>query len=172
MGFHTTLKTAFRHRAVLLLGGNLGDPLSIFASAENFIERNSGSIVARSSVYLSEPWGNTDEPGCMNQALLLATPLPPGLLLQRMLDIEKALGRTRKERWGPRIIDIDLLCYGNRVCRSEFLTLPHPALPERRFALLPMSKVAANWRHPVLGKTTLQLLQACTDPLQVWKMKE
>ncbi len=88
-----------------------------------------------------------------------------------MLDTEKALGRIRKERWGPRIIDIDLLCYGNKVCQSEFLTLPHPALPERRFALLPMSKVAANWRHPVLGKTSLQLLHACKDPLRVWKMK-
>lgn len=171
MGFRTTLKHSFRHRAVLLLGGNLGDSLNIFVSAENLLERNSGSIIARSPVYLSEPWGNTNQPVFMNQALLLATPLPPVFLLQRMLDIEKALGRIRKERWGPRIIDIDLLCYGNKVYQSEFLTLPHPALPERRFALLPMSKVAANWRHPVLGETSLQLLHACKDPLRVWKMK-
>ncbi|MFN9113435.1 MAG: 2-amino-4-hydroxy-6-hydroxymethyldihydropteridine diphosphokinase [Bacteroidota bacterium] len=171
MGFHTTLKSAFRQRAVLLLGGNLGDPLSFFASAEKLLERNSGNIIARSPVYLSEPWGNAEQPVFMNQALLLVTPLPPALLLQRLLDIEKALGRIRKERWGPRIIDIDLLCYGNKVCKSEFLSLPHPALPERRFALLPMSKVAAHWRHPVLGKTTLQLLHGCTDPLKVWKMK-
>lgn len=156
---------------MLLLGGNLGNPVSIFASAENLIQQNSGSIIASSPVYLSEPWGKTDQPVFLNQALLLATPLPPGLLLQRMLEIEKALGRIRKERWGPRIIDIDLLCYGNKIYKTDFLTLPHPSLPERRFALLPMSQVAPDWRHPELGRTTLQLLHACTDPLKVWKMK-
>lgn len=135
------------------------------------MERKAGKILARSPVYLSEPWGNMEQPLFMNQALLLATPLPPMLLLQRMLDIEKALGRIRKERWSPRVIDIDLLSCGNRVYDSEFLMLPHPFLPERRFALLPMSKVAPDWRHPLLGKTTLQLLEACNDPLKVWKMK-
>lgn len=155
----------------MLLGGNQGNPLRYFNAAGKLIESKAGAIIARSAVFYSEPWGNTDQPVFMNQALLLATPLPPFRLLQRLLDTEKALGRIRKERWGPRIIDIDLLCYGNKVYKTDFLTLPHPSLPERRFALLPMSQVAPDWRHPELGRTTLQLLHACTDPLKVWKIK-
>ena len=171
MGFQPALKPAFRHKAVLLLGGNLGDPVANIAAAEKLLQTCAGIILARSPLYYSEPWGNTAQAVFVNRALLLATPLPPEQLLMRMLETERRLGRMRRERWGPRTIDIDLLCYGRQRRNSATLTLPHPSLQERRFALLPMSKVAPTWRHPVLGVTTLQMLEACTDPLRVWKRR-
>ncbi len=171
MGFQSKLKKHFRNRAVLLLGANLGDPLRSIREAEQQLEKHAGLIVLRSPLYRSEPWGNGEQPVFMNRALLLATPLPPEFLLKRMLEVERTLGRIRRERWGPRTIDIDMLCYGNRVYKTESLTLPHPSLSERRFALLPMSKVAPDWRHPEFGKTTLQLLDACPDPLKVWGIR-
>ena len=169
MGFHAALKTAFRHKAVLLLGGNLGDPAALIVEAENLLAQHAGHILARSPFYNSEPWGNAEQAVFVNRALLLATPLPPEMLLMRLLETERRLGRIRKERWGPRTIDIDLLCHGQLIRNSTRLKLPHPSLPERRFALLPMSKVAAGWRHPVLGMNVLEMLEACTDPLRVWE---
>ena len=170
MGLQQSLRPDFRHKAVLLLGANLGNPALSILKAEQLLEKTAGHILRKSPFYHSEPWGKTDQAPFVNRALLLATPLPPETLLRRLLDAERSLGRVRKERWGPRTIDIDILTYGNLRYNSASLSLPHPALPERRFALLPMSSVAPHWRHPVSGKNTLELLQTCPDPLKVWEI--
>lgn len=165
------MKPVFRHKAVLLLGANLGNPVTRIREAEKLLGRCAGKVLAASPFYHSEPWGKTDQAPFINRALLLATPLPPEMLLARLLATERRLGRVRMERWGPRTIDIDLLCYDQLSYTSQTLVLPHPSLPERRFALLPMSKIAARWQHPRLHMTTLEMLENCSDPLRVWEMR-
>ena len=121
-----------------------------------------GSIVARSSLYRTEPVGNTDQPPFVNAAVTLATDLDAETLLDRLLAIERRYGRDRANGTpnGPRTLDLDLLLLGDRVVNSPRLTLPHPALAERRFVLAPLCEIAPNTRHPVLGKTMAELLAA------------
>jgi 2-amino-4-hydroxy-6-hydroxymethyldihydropteridine diphosphokinase len=87
--------------------------------------------------------------------------------MRRLLTIERAMGRVRVEKWGPRIIDIDILFYGQQVISSASLTVPHPGIPDRKFTLLPLSQIDPDLMHPVLKKTVVTLLRECRDPLSV-----
>jgi 2-amino-4-hydroxy-6-hydroxymethyldihydropteridine diphosphokinase len=91
--------------------------------------------------------------------------------LEKILRIETAMGRIRKEKWGPRVIDIDLLFYGNEVINSPALQLPHPGIPARKFTLLPLSEIAPDLRHPLSNKSIATLLTECPDPLRVEKVQ-
>lgn len=126
-----------------------------------------GKIAAESSLYETAPWGNTEQPPFLNQAIALDTDLDPHLLLSTLLAIEKSLGRVRTTQWAPRPIDIDILLYGDVVIHEPELTVPHPALPERRFALTPLNEIASGLSHPVLQKTIGELLAECKDTLDV-----
>lgn len=148
----------------LLLGSNLGDRLQILKSAEILIAERIGIIQSASSVYETAPWGVLDQPAFLNQILIVETGLMPEEVLRVVLEIEHELGRVRYERWGARVIDIDMLYYQDIVMDSARLTLPHPRLHERRFTLVPLNEIASDFIHPLLLKTTNQLLTECSDP--------
>ncbi len=157
------------YTAYLLMGGNLGDRMGYLQKASEFIEQSCGKIVQNSSVYETEAWGFSDQPSFYNQAIALQTELAPEELMEQLLTIEEYMGRKRILKLGPRIIDLDILLIDELVISSNLLTLPHPALPERRFALLPLAEIAPALMHPVLHKNISQLLAECSDVLDVQK---
>ncbi|MBO9614451.1 MAG: 2-amino-4-hydroxy-6-hydroxymethyldihydropteridine diphosphokinase [Dyadobacter sp.] len=154
----------------LLLGSNLGDRGQVLASAREAIAAQAGSIIRQSAIYETEPWGNTDQPVFLNQVLEISTSLLPEDLLRIILNIEHDLGRVRYERWGARVIDIDILYFGQTVMDSARLTLPHPRIQDRRFVLAPLAEIAAGFVHPLLQKTSAQLLEQCPDTSAVSKI--
>jgi 2-amino-4-hydroxy-6-hydroxymethyldihydropteridine diphosphokinase len=131
------------------------------------IELSAGDIISRSSVYETEAWGNINQPGFYNQAIEVNTKLEPEALLAAIKKIEVETGRKQRENWGPREIDIDILLLGDLVYQSPVLQIPHPFLPQRRFALLPLSEIAGKKYHPILNKTIDALLKDCEDKSEV-----
>lgn len=155
--------------AYLLIGGNLGNKYAYLQEAVKQIRQFCGNIVHYSAIYETAAWGKTDQPAFYNQALAVETQLAPEELMQKLLDIETAMGRIRTEKFGPRIIDLDILLIGDKMITSELLQIPHPALPNRRFALLPLAEIAPGLLHPVFQKTISELLTDCTDESDVQK---
>ncbi len=170
-------KTAFlsfasmkKQLAFLLLGGNLGDRKSNLEKAALLIEKKIGIITAKSALYETKPWGKTDQPDFFNQVVVLETEQNPELILKSALTIEQEMGRVRIEKWGARLIDIDLLYVGHQILNSKNLTLPHPGIAERRFVLEPLAELAPDFIHPALKKSHRQLLAECKDSLTVNKI--
>jgi 2-amino-4-hydroxy-6-hydroxymethyldihydropteridine diphosphokinase len=156
------------HRNIfLLLGSNSGDRAGQLKLANEFVEREMGTIVARSAIYETAPWGKTNQPHFLNQALQIESPLSPGELLLKVQLIESTLGRTRLEKWGERSIDIDIIYFGDKIIRAPDLVIPHPHLAERKFVLVPLAEIRPEFTHPVLQKSNAQLLRMCDDPLTV-----
>ncbi|MFA5245132.1 MAG: 2-amino-4-hydroxy-6-hydroxymethyldihydropteridine diphosphokinase [Pedobacter sp.] len=154
----------------LLLGSNLGDSRQYLADAIFMIGEKIGKVEKLSSLYQTASWGKHDQPDFLNQAVKLSTDLSPQNLLTAILEIEKMLGRHRKEKWGSRTIDIDILLYEDIIIDETDLKIPHPLLPERRFALMPLKEIAPDLIHAVSGKTIKQLLLELTDKLFVKKL--
>lgn len=148
----------------LLTGGNLGQRQKYLAGAKEAIGQQCGIITQASPLYETEAWG-TNAAAYLNQALQLQTTLSPRNLLHRLLSIEESLGRVRTHRYSDRTIDIDILLFGDRIISETGLTIPHPQLQHRRFALQCLVHIAPQIIHPVLGKNIKQLLQECTDTL-------
>ncbi len=155
--------------AYLLTGGNMGDRFNHLQQAAEFIQQNCGKLIVASSIYETEAWGKTDQPSFLNQALQIETALPPNDLMCSLLNIEQKMGRIRTVKMGPRIIDLDILLIDDLVQASELLTIPHPALTMRRFALLPLTEIAPDLMHPIEKKTMSELLRICPDTLNVQK---
>jgi 2-amino-4-hydroxy-6-hydroxymethyldihydropteridine diphosphokinase len=132
------------HRAYIGLGANLGNAA---ANVENAFSAlgDLGSVVARSQLYRAKPWGKVDQPAFVNAVALLETPLAPRALLAALGAIEKRLGRTASERWGPREIDLDLLLYDDVEIREPELHVPHRHLRERAFVLVPLAELDARF---------------------------
>jgi 2-amino-4-hydroxy-6-hydroxymethyldihydropteridine diphosphokinase len=148
--------------AALGLGGNLGDPVAAFATVLKRLERHAGvSAVRPSSVYRTAPWGKLDQPEFLNMAVLVETSLPARALLDLCLDLEREGGRERRERWGPRTIDIDILSYGSETIDEPGLQVPHPRIAERAFVLAPLAEIAPGL--VIGGRTVAALLDAVTD---------
>jgi len=142
------------------LGTNLGDRMGNLRAALARLDREPGFRVrAVSHVWDSVPVG-PPQGRFLNAAVRLATLLSPRSTLRRLLEIEERLGRVRRERWGPREIDLDLLLYGDRIVDEQGLQVPHPRLHERIFALLPLAEIAPSVVHPGLSRTTAELLAA------------
>lgn len=155
--------------AYLLTGGNLGNREENLQKARELIETQCGKIRAASALYETAAWGLTDQPAFLNQALELETELNARQLIRRLLKIEKSMGRVRKVKYGPRLIDIDILLFNKEVHNYAFLHLPHPELHNRRFALEPLAGIAPDAFHPLLKKTVAELLLSCPDNSAVKK---
>lgn len=151
----------------LLLGSNLGNREAILRSAIRAINKTAGRVVRVSAFYRTQPWGYADQPDFLNLLLELDSDLQPLPLLNALRRIERHLGRKRIEKWRERSIDIDILYYGDRVIRTVRLTVPHPELHKRRFALVPLCELAPQLRHPVFGLSQIELLHDCPDALEV-----
>jgi len=136
----------------LSLGGNLGEPAKSMGAALRMLDADARTrVVAVSSLFRTPPWGKLDQPDFLNAAAELSTRLSPRALLDLCLDVESKLKRVREERWGPRLIDVDILVFGEHVIHETGLEVPHPRMLERAFVLAPLAEIA-----PVLaveGKT-------------------
>lgn len=148
---------------ILLLGANLGDRVDTLRKAVSLIDERIGSVAQQSGLYQTAAWGVTEQPDFLNQVIRIDTDLTPESVLEQTQRIEQELGRIRREKWGARAIDIDILYYDQRIIHTETLTIPHPYLHHRRFTLVPLAEVAPDFVHPVLQKTTLELLADCAD---------
>lgn len=155
----------------LLLGCNTGNCNENLENACRLIEFRCGSILSQSSIYETEAWGNKEQPVFLNMAVKLYTNLSPENLLTAVKGIELEVGRTASEKWGPREMDIDILLYGNEIIELDELKIPHSLMTERRFSLEPLNEIAADFVHPGLQKTILQLLEECKDNSEVKKRK-
>lgn len=145
-------------RVLLSLGGNVGDRLARLREAVAMLARHEGvRLVAVSSCYETEPMGVVDQPAFLNLAVEIETALAPLELLNTVKDIEREIGREPAMRWGPRMIDIDIILWGERVVESETLSIPHPAFRQRAFVLTPLAEIAADAVDPVTGKTVAAL---------------
>ncbi len=158
------------------LGSNLGDRVETVRGAERLISEIDGVIVVSSaSLYETEPVGIADQPSFINSALKIKTILQPAVLLGKLKEIERKMGRVDAVRWGPRIIDIDILLFGNievnKIINEKGLTIPHPEMTKRAFVLVPLSEIAPNVVHPVLKKSVRELLDDLGDvtDVRVWK---
>ena len=157
----------------ILFGSNLGDKNGIFNQACLYINNRCGQVVKVSAAYESEPWGFEAKEWFLNCVIVIETAMAPEDLMQQLLEIERELGRERHpevEGYTSRIADLDILYYGDRIILTDTLTVPHPRLHRRRFALLPMCEVAPDLVHPALGLTQTELLARCPDTLMVRKM--
>lgn len=157
--------------AYLLLGGNLGDREANLKKAIELLNDKIGSVIAISSLYETAAWGKTDQPSFLNQAVSLHTRLTALEVLEYALSIEQELGRVRKDKWGERLIDIDLILFGDEIINiPDKLQVPHPHMQDRKFVMEPLAEIAPEVIHPLLGETMLDICRNITDPLEVKKL--
>ena len=158
-------------KVYLLLGSNLGDRFQLISDAIEKIGERIGSIVATSSIYETEPWGKTDQPGFLNVALAVDTTLSATEVLTAALEIEQELGRVRIEKWGARLMDIDIILYDNQVIDlTGQLQVPHPEMHRRKFVLEPLNEIAGAVIHPIINKSISSLLIELNNGLLVAKI--
>jgi 2-amino-4-hydroxy-6-hydroxymethyldihydropteridine diphosphokinase len=132
------------------LGSNVGDRLQNIKKAVSLIaDWPDNKILKISSIYETEPWGVKDQAPFFNAVIEISTNLLPEVLLKHCLDTEKQMGRIRTIKWGPRIIDLDILFYGSQVIKTDTLVIPHPLLAERDFVIIPLNDIAPDYIHPV-----------------------
>jgi 2-amino-4-hydroxy-6-hydroxymethyldihydropteridine diphosphokinase len=158
-------------QVVLSLGSNLGSPEDNLTAAIRLIEERIGQVIATSGRRVTEPLlhPNTptvDQPHYLNMVLAVHGSLAPNELLDRCQAIERALGRCREAenvRWGPRIIDIDIIAIGSAVIHTDRLVVPHPEMHKREFVLGPLCEICPDWRHPILKKSVQEMVDELSE---------
>lgn len=161
-------------KCYILFGSNMGDKDQIFAQACLYINNRCGHVVSVSAAYESEPWGFEAEEWFMNRLVIVETELEPEAMMRQLLDIEAELGRVRHsevEGYCSRTADLDILYYGSRIVLTDCLTVPHPRLHMRRFALLPLCELVPQFMHPAFDLTQTELLRRCPDVSVVRKIE-
>jgi 2-amino-4-hydroxy-6-hydroxymethyldihydropteridine diphosphokinase len=153
----------------LLLGSNLKNPAEQLSIARKLIVAKIGEIIKTSSLYATAAWGNTNQPDFLNQVIIVQTAFSTANTMETILTIEENMGRIRTQKNAPREIDIDILFFNDFIINLPELTVPHPLLQERKFVLIPLNEIAPSFKHPILLKTTQELLEICTDSLDVQK---
>jgi 2-amino-4-hydroxy-6-hydroxymethyldihydropteridine diphosphokinase len=146
-------------QVLLSLGTNLGERRQNLRRAVRLLDREM-TVTAVSPIYETEPWGEPDQPDFLNICLAATTTQLPRQLLTTIKQIEQDLGREETYRWGPRLIDIDIILYDDVVVAEEWLNIPHARLAERAFVLAPLADIAPDWVHPITGKTVVEMLNA------------
>ena len=144
-------------RVFIALGTNLGDRHTNLRIARGSLSSQI-ALHQCSSIYKTPPWGFVEQPEFLNQVLEVRTALEPLPLLDALKAVEGQMGRLKTFRYGPRLIDLDILLYGQRILEMERLTLPHPRMHERAFVLVPLHEIAPNFLHPVFNETITSLL--------------
>lgn len=146
------------------LGSNLHQPEQNLRTAFTSLSESDGfSSPMLSSLYKTPPYGVLDQPEFINAVASFQTTLSSRAVLNSLLSLEEKMGRVRKERWGPRLIDLDLLFYGEQVIEEDGLKIPHPGIPERDFVLVPFMDIAPEWQHPTFNKSIRDLLSELGD---------
>lgn len=166
-------KSSMRKQQVYLhLGSNIGDRLAMLQKAEEMIAEQIGSIKKKSHYYETAAWGKTDQPDFINYALLVETELVALETLEAIHKIERTCGRERLEKWTARVLDIDIIFFGNEIIETKKLVVPHPHMQNRNFVLLPMMDIAGDFVHPVSGLRMGELYDRSGDELEVVLMEE
>ncbi len=158
--------------AVILLGANLGNPELTFSKGLDIIEQKVGKITDLSALYETAAWGVTEQPDFLNQVVIIRTKLKARALLEQLQEIEIILGRTHREKWHARHIDIDILFFNEAIIDEPGLQVPHPAIASRKFTLVPLDELLPEMMHPVYKKSINQLLALCNDKLPVKKIEK
>jgi len=154
-------------KVYLGIGSNLGDRCGHIQKAITYLKKvKNVKITKCSSLYETKPVGYKKQPWFINCALELETSLPPEELLKNLTRIEKALGRKREVKWRPRLIDLDILFYGQRIIKNEDLNIPHPEIAKRKFVLIPLDEINPRIYHPQLKKTVSQILNGLRNNKQ------
>lgn len=151
----------------LSLGSNMGDKRANITAALGLINKHIGKIAKKSHLYETQPWGVEGQDPFLNIMVMSNTTLEPRALLEAITKIERELGRERKEKWGPRVIDIDIIFYGKRVIRDKGLEIPHPEMHKRAFVLVPMMEIDPEFEHPVFKAAMDMLYMDCEDQSDV-----
>lgn len=159
------------NRAVLLIGGNLGDRIDYINRCIFLIEQNIGKISSKSSIYETTAWGRTDQQDFLNLGLTVNTTLLPVELLAKCLEIETELDRTREVRWGERTMDVDIIFYNHLVIQTKTLEIPHPRYHLRNFVLAPLTEIIPNYICPELGISVQKTFSETKDNLEVQIME-
>lgn len=154
------------NKVYLITGGNIGDRKKNLEIAAALIEKNIGNIIQSSKIYETDAWGITNQPTFYNQVLIVESGFPAHKVIQKILSIEKRMGRIRTIKNAARIIDIDILFFNDETVNEQNLIIPHQEIANRRFVLTPLNELVPALIHPVLNKSIAELLSICKDPLK------